>query len=431
MNALSPVLAGRFQVTATVVKLIPLGLMAVVGTVYGLIHVEAGAEVPTLIANFATGGSGHTDTLFAAVVATAFAYEGWILATSINAELHNAKKNLPIALTVGTAIIMVVYIAYYVGVAGGASVDTLRSEGATVAFSSIFGNFVSVLLNVFIAISCLGTLNGLMLSCTRSMYALSARGQGPSPKVFSRVDETTDMPTNSSVISLLFCVLWLFYFFGANLRAPLFGLFSFDSSELPIITIYAFYVPIFLCFLFKNGKKSVWKNGVMPAMATVAAVFMVFAAVYAHGIVPYQKAQAATTDTVQTVLSVDADGRLVADDETVSVVAPLTEESDVWTVTVPSSDCVELKGADGASLGSSETADFFGVVVREGKIAQVVVDGKEIASDAAQVTLHAYDHTPTFTFPVLFYLIVFTVIMVVGELVWQKNRRAEKKAANE
>jgi hypothetical protein len=80
---------------------------------------------------------------------------------------------------------------------------------------------------------------------------------------------------------------------------------------------------------------------------------------------------------------------------------------------------VELKGADGASIGSSETADFFGVVVREGKIAQVVVDGKEIASDAAQVTLHAYDHTPTFTFPVLFYLIVFAVIMVIGNFFYR------------
>ena len=35
---------------------------------------------------------------FAAIVATVFAYEGWIVATSINAELKNPKKNLPIAL---------------------------------------------------------------------------------------------------------------------------------------------------------------------------------------------------------------------------------------------------------------------------------------------------------------------------------------------
>ena len=36
LNALSPVLAGHFQVTTTVIKLIPLVLMAVVGTIVGL-----------------------------------------------------------------------------------------------------------------------------------------------------------------------------------------------------------------------------------------------------------------------------------------------------------------------------------------------------------------------------------------------------------
>ena len=36
LNVLSPKLAGKFQVSTTVIKLIPLGLMAVVGIVYGL-----------------------------------------------------------------------------------------------------------------------------------------------------------------------------------------------------------------------------------------------------------------------------------------------------------------------------------------------------------------------------------------------------------
>jgi hypothetical protein len=50
-----------------------------------------------------------------AVCATAFAYEGWVIATSINAELRDSKKNLPIALVAGAAIVIVVYILYYVG----------------------------------------------------------------------------------------------------------------------------------------------------------------------------------------------------------------------------------------------------------------------------------------------------------------------------
>ena len=42
--------------------------------------------------------------LFTAVVGTCFAYEGWICATSINAELKDSKKNLPRALMFGRCV---------------------------------------------------------------------------------------------------------------------------------------------------------------------------------------------------------------------------------------------------------------------------------------------------------------------------------------
>ena len=113
VNAISPKLAGKFQVTTTVAKLIPLGLMAVVGTIYGLRN-------GVMIQNFTSGAivevSGNP--LFTAVVGTCFAYEGWICATSINAELKDSKKNLPRALMFGSVFVVFVYALYYVGLAG-------------------------------------------------------------------------------------------------------------------------------------------------------------------------------------------------------------------------------------------------------------------------------------------------------------------------
>ena len=41
-----------------------------------------------------------------AILATIFAYEGWVVATSINAEIKNAKKNLPLALVIGALIVL-------------------------------------------------------------------------------------------------------------------------------------------------------------------------------------------------------------------------------------------------------------------------------------------------------------------------------------
>lgn len=290
LNTLSPKLAGKFQVSTTFIKLVPLLIMAVIGTVFGLVN---GATPEAFKTVSVTAEGGNLSALFAAVVATAFAYEGWIIATSINAELKDSKKNLPIALTVGSIIIVAVYITYYIGLAGAAPIEVLQTEGAPAAFRNLFGNVGGTALSVLIVISCFGTLNGLMLASTRAMYAVSARNQGPKPEVVNELSPHTNMPYNSAIIGLLVCGFFLFYFYGANLMAkPLFGMFSFDSSELPIITIYGFYIPVFIMFIKKHGKENIWKNTVMPILGIIASVFMVFAALYAHGIRPYLAAKA-------------------------------------------------------------------------------------------------------------------------------------------
>ena len=284
MNILSPKLAGKLEVSATVIKLIPLAVIVIVGTIVGLF---VNGQTVDAFVNASKGTGGDFTSIFAGIAAAAFAYEGWSIATSINSELKNPKKNLPIALVVGTIIIMAVYILYFIGLTGGASIDVLIHEGSPTAFKNLFGNVGGTIMNVFIVISCLGTLNGLMLACTRSFYSIAVRDCGPKPKTFSEVDSQTNMPSNSGVLALLFCGAWFFYFYAANLTTPVFGLFSFDSSELPIITIYAIYIPIFVMFIIKEGKKNIFKNIVMPVLGLIASLFMVFVAVYAHGIKPY------------------------------------------------------------------------------------------------------------------------------------------------
>ena len=279
VNALSPKLAGKVQTGTTVIKLIPLGLMAVVGVIYGLI-------TGTLTENFHTVAQVEAvseNPLFAAVCATAFAYEGWIIATSINAEIKDSKKNLPIALVIGGVIIAAVYIFYYIGVAGGASNQTLIDQGATVAFTNIFGGFLGNVLNLFIAISCIGTMNGLMLGCTRGMYSLASRGEGPVPKMFAQVDPVTNMPNNSAVFALMATAAWFLYFYASNLACIWTGPFVFDSTELPIITSYTMYLPILIQWIRKEKEQNVIRRFIMPVLAVCGSVFMVIACIFSHG----------------------------------------------------------------------------------------------------------------------------------------------------
>lgn len=288
LNALSPKLAGKFQVSATVIKLIPIVLMAIIGSIVGLANGTLTYNFTHTVSEAIGGMSGG---LFAAVVATIFAYEGWIVATSINAELKNPKKNLPLALIIGSIIVVVAYVAYYIGVAGGATNEVLIHEGATTAFTNVFGGVGGVLLNVCIVVSCLGTLNGLMLGVTRGMYAIAARKEGPAPEIFAQLDYKTNVATNSSVWGLFISAAWLLYYYGAKLTDGWFGLFNFDSSELPVVTIYALYIPMFILWMVKEKKMNPLKRFIIPSIATIACGFMVFAAVYAHGITPYKIAK--------------------------------------------------------------------------------------------------------------------------------------------
>jgi len=278
LNTLSPKLAGKMQTSTTIIKMIPLALMAVVGLIVGLVS-------GTLRENFVTVAQVSevsSSPLFASVCATAFAYEGWIIATSINTEIKDSKKNLPKALVIGGLIIIATYLFYYIGAAGGASNQDLIDKGATIAFTNIFGSFLGNVLNLFIVISCLGTTNGLMLACSRGMYGLAARGEGPNPEVLSQVDKTTNMPHNSSIFALLVTAAWLLYFYLSNLAGTWSGPFVFDSTELPIITIYLMYIPIFIQWMRKEKDESVIRRFVFPILALCGSVFMVIACIFGH-----------------------------------------------------------------------------------------------------------------------------------------------------
>ena len=280
MNSIAPKLAGKFQTTTTIIKFIPLVLMSVVGIIYGL----ANGTLAQNIATTAVVEQSSGNPLFAGVCATAFAYEGWIIATSINAEIKDSKKNLPKALIIGGFIIIATYLFYFIGANGGATVQELVDVGPTLAFTNIFGGVLGNILNLFIAISCLGTTNGLMMACTRSFYSLAVRGNGPAPKVVAEVDAQTNTPNNSAIISLICTGAWFLYFYLSNLAGTWTGAFVFDSTELPIIFIYGMYVPMMIQWMRKEKDESVFRRFIMPALTIIGCLFMVFACILSHKI---------------------------------------------------------------------------------------------------------------------------------------------------
>ena len=178
LNYLSPMLSSKFQISATVIKLIPIGVIAIaglfasfiVGSDYGIINA---VKDPAL---------GFKLNFGEAVKKTAFAYEGWVCATSINAELKDSKRNLPKALVGGTIAILLFYIIYYVSLSaflGNAGTILADSNAPIVVFEKMMGKIGGAFFTFFIMVSCLGTVNGVVISCCRGMYnsCASCRGQ--------------------------------------------------------------------------------------------------------------------------------------------------------------------------------------------------------------------------------------------------------------
>ena len=282
VNTIAPRLAGKFQISSTIVKLVPIAFIAIVGTIIGLVNGR-------LIENFELAyelGASNTDGvgLFPAICSTIFAYEGWIVATSINSEMKDSKKNLPIALCVGTLIIVAAYTLYNLGILGLAGIGDVTANGTTIAFK-FFGNAMATIINVLVIISCLGTLNGLMLGGVRGIYSLSARGEGFAPATFAQVDKKTNIPHNSAIFSLMMCAVWFVYF--VLLGAGLFDFgtvskYAFDSSELPIITLYALYIPILISMMIKEKELNPFKRFVLPILSLAGIGVIIYASISKH-----------------------------------------------------------------------------------------------------------------------------------------------------
>ncbi len=271
LNYYSPKLSAKFQVSATAIKLIPIALVVIVGLFAGLI---IGPDFGIINALGSSAEIG-TSNFGAAITTTAFAYEGWVCATSINAELKDSKRNLPKALVFGTVAILIFYLLYYASLSAILGNDGVVNAGANapiVVFEKIFGGFGGILFTLFITISCIGTVNGLIISSCRGMYTLSCRGQGICPKKFSKLSVNGSTSFWSCVYgygcSVAILALWALIF-----NNDWFGIHFGALDELVCAIIYALYIAMYVCIMRNFKDLGVFKRFVMPVIAIIGSIF--------------------------------------------------------------------------------------------------------------------------------------------------------------
>lgn len=273
LNYFSPIISAKFQISATVIKLIPIGVIAIAGLFASLL---VGKEVG-LINAFTQPAENYAVNFGEAIKKTAFAYEGWVCATAINAELKDSKRDLPRALTFGTIAILVFYIVYYVSLSaflGNAGTIAQDANAPIAVFQKLMGKFGGILFSLFIMISCLGTVNGVSISCCRGMYTMSCRGQGICPEKFSKLGKNQSVSPLSCLYGFGCMVLMLGVWYLAMHGVWLFKYLG-SMDEIICAIIYGVYITLYV-YMMKNFKDcNVFVRFVMPIVAIIGSVFFV------------------------------------------------------------------------------------------------------------------------------------------------------------
>lgn len=275
LNILGPVLAGRWQVSATSIKLVPLILIAIGGLIVGLINgttIESFSVPAAVISSSGTG-------LAAAVAVTAFAYDGWITALAITQELKDPKRNLSRALIGGSLVIVLCYVLFFIGLSGVITNEEAISlagslDTSILAASRLFGTFFGSVVSILILISVLGTLNGLTLGSVRGMYQISIKGVGPFPELFTNLGKK-DQPYASGLISFAFSLLWGIIWYG-NFQGYWGGFM--DTSVLTIVFLYASFILVYYNIIKNFTELGVFKRYIVPILATIGALYLIYGA---------------------------------------------------------------------------------------------------------------------------------------------------------
>ncbi|MDO5520179.1 MAG: APC family permease [bacterium] len=273
-NMLSARFGGAFQNASMIIKLIPLLLIGILGFVYGKPGDILVSDVE-MIRNTSVG-----TTWLAAFAPIAFSFDGWIVATSVSHEIRNSKRNLPIALICAPIVILVAYLTYFIGITSLVGPETVLAQGNDSVYTAcnmIFGEAGSKALLVFIVISVLGTLNGLIIGSIRQPYSLAIRNLIPGASTLSQESKKLNgMPVNSGVLSLLIAIAWLVVHYF-TLEAGMQG----DVSEIAVSVSYLNYCVLYYV-VFKLARKGEIKNKfmgyVVPVMATLGSFIIVLGA---------------------------------------------------------------------------------------------------------------------------------------------------------
>lgn len=264
MNFLGAKTAGSLQSITMIAKLIPLILIII----FGLLHK---GDVQFSLIPFSPENSPLLTSLGSGIVATMFAYDGWIHVGNIAGEMKNPKKDLPKAIVLGLSGVMVVYllinVAYLFVMPASllAATATPASDVANIIFGSFGGKFVTI----GILVSVFGTINGYTMTGIRIPYAMALNNELPYSNWFKKLNKNR-IPVNGGILTIIISIVMIFS-----------GQFN-QLTDMLILVIWFFYILVFVAVFIMRKKEPDLERPykvpffpIIPIIAIIGGIYIV------------------------------------------------------------------------------------------------------------------------------------------------------------
>ena len=167
MNVLGVRLASLFGNVFTIGKIVPLVLLIVAGFFF----VDTQLYSPAFLPSYTAFSS--------SVLLLVFAFTGFEIIVIPAGEAKDPQRDMPFALLVGTAAVVVLYLAIQAVCIGTVPELEKSQRPLADAGATVFGGAGAAIISFGALISTLGTMNAIMLAAPRLLFGMAEQGQLP------------------------------------------------------------------------------------------------------------------------------------------------------------------------------------------------------------------------------------------------------------
>ena len=247
---------GKFQTFITAFKILPFILLIGVGIFY------INGDLITTPA--ATGVSAGIMTLFGAISATTWSFDGMSAVCYMGGEIKDPHKNMPRALIISVIVVSLLYVLLSFVATGLLPIDVLANSSAPIADAAaqipLIGKAAGTLTGICAVIVIVGVLSSQIMFSARMPYAMAK--DGLFFKSFGKIHKEWETPYVALFVESAVAIIMVF----AGSLSDLLGYFTLVALVKNFLTFASI-----LLLRRKGDYKPTWR---MPAWGLMIAVAM-------------------------------------------------------------------------------------------------------------------------------------------------------------